>query len=108
MNVVNSCEGPAEFEAMYPAVVDTLVKESLPAAFRGMVALREAVVAGMWLGLVTRSDKKAAELLSGAIRRGLPTYAAAISVAKGCGWTPGMMIEGWEKTPTGEKLLRKS
>ena len=95
---LNSCEGPQSFEEMYPSIVDDVLKNHFPAFVRTNSFMRRAAVAGLWLGLVTRTDTEAAGLLRGAIQRDLDPYDAAVAVAKGRGWVPQMEILGAEES----------
>ena len=108
MHELNSCAGPVSFEEMYPAVVDTILKNHFPMAVRANPFLREACVAGIWLGIVTHSDRNAAQLLSSAIRQGLDASRAATSVARGLGWVEGQVVKGWDQTAMGQAATQTS
>jgi hypothetical protein len=97
VTTLNSHDGPESFAEAYPSVVDEVLKNHFSPVLQASEYLRSAAVAGLWLGLVTRDSRDAAELLRQGILNDLEPYAAAKAVAKGLGWVPGQVIGDGEE-----------
>jgi hypothetical protein len=90
---VDTSTGPEGFEALHPNVLDDILKREFPRVVSQNTFLRQACVAAWWLGLVTSSNREAAQMQKAAVQGGVDPYKAAVSVAKHFGWTPGQVVD---------------